>query len=226
MSRESQNTRFHVALSICLVLGLIEAAILMAIGDHLDATGLELVFRLFLLVCFGVMVGFLQWFLPYATIVLGITKIREQRREDLEALGDENVVHADPEGERKLHDYLTATTSLEARIGLLQRSDPYIPPEQRAPEGKKPPRAFLSKTGWNILSGTMIAGTLSGVLLGHLHGLGGGPSDGTGVLRLFAAAMAGALLSAPFGLVAALLFGRITQVEEEDDAGAGGSETA
>lgn len=209
-----------------MVLGLIEAAFLMAIGDHFDAGGLELAFRILLLVCLGVMLGFLQWFLPYAVVILGISKIREQRREDLEALGDENVVHADPDGERKLHDYLTATTSLEARIGLLQRSDPYIPPEQRAPEDAKPPRAFLSKVGWNILSGTMIAGTLSGVLLGHLHGLGGDANDGSGVLRLFAAAMAGAVLSAPFGLVAALLFGRITQVEEADDAGAGGPETA
>jgi hypothetical protein len=34
-------------------------------------------------------------------------------------------VTADPEGERKTHEYLTAITSTEARIGLLQRSQPW-----------------------------------------------------------------------------------------------------
>ena len=228
MSRESQTERFRVALAVCMVLGLVEAVLLMAVGDHFDVDGLELAFRLLLLVCFGVMLGFLQWFLPYAVVVLGIAKIREQRREDMEALGDENVVHADPEGERKLHDYLTAMTSLEARIGLVQRSDPYVPPDQRPPESAKPPRATLSKTGWGLLSGLTFSGLVAGIGLGHMHGLGGGGENAAGVAQLLGAGIAGVLLAAPFGLVAALLFGRITQVpdEEEDDTGAGSSEAA
>ncbi|MBZ0134775.1 MAG: hypothetical protein K8I27_00210 [Planctomycetes bacterium] len=155
------------------------------------------------------------WFFP-VYVVVGLMKLRDQRREELQALGDENVVHADPDGERKLHDYLTATTSMEARIGMLQRSDPYIPPEQRPPEGTKPPRAFLSKLGWNIFSGAMIAGAIAGVAFGHWHGLGSDEGGRAGVAQFFAAGMAGAVLAAPFGLVAALLFGRITQVHDEN----------
>ena len=209
-------------------LGLGEMALLMWWGDYFRGGGVSVswVFAIVLWLCAGFIAAMAQFFLPYAITVLGIAKLRDQRREELEALGDENVVHADPEGERKLHEYLTAMTSMEARIGLLQRSDPYIPPEQRAPEGAKPPRAFMSKMGWSLLSGVTFAGFLAGVLLGHRHGLGTGGENAQGVLQLLSAGIAGLLLSAPFGLVAALLFGRITQVEEENDAGAGGPETA
>lgn len=211
-----------------MFLGMGEAALLMWLGNYFRGATLNvwLVFAVVLWLCVGFIIAMVQFFLPYAIIVLGVAKLREQRREELEALGDENVVHADPDGERKLHEYLTAMTSMEARIGLLQRSDPYIPPEQRAPEGTKPPRAFMSKTGWSLLSGVTFAGFVAGILLGHRHGLGTGGENAQGVLQLLSAGFAGLLLSAPFGLVAALLFGRITQVEEADDAGAGGPETA
>lgn len=68
--------------------------------------------------------------IPIAFIVLGARRL-QQRKAEFEALGDDNTVTADPEGERKTHEYLTAITSTEARIGLLQRSDPW--------PGEKPP---------------------------------------------------------------------------------------
>jgi hypothetical protein len=117
-----------------MVLGLIEAAVLMGVGKYFDGGGLKLALAALLWIGFGALLGMVQWFMPYAIIVLGLAK-----------LGDDNVVKSDPDGERKLHEYLTAIGSTEARIGLLQRSDPYIPPEHRAPEGVKPPRVTLSR---------------------------------------------------------------------------------
>ena len=58
-------------------------------------------------------------------LAMGALKLREQRRRDFHALGDDNTVVADPDGPRKLHEYLTAINSTEARIGLLQRSEPW-----------------------------------------------------------------------------------------------------
>jgi hypothetical protein len=69
--------------------------------------------------------GFATVFLPYGIVYLGWRRLHDQRGAEFEALGDDNTVTADPEGPRKLHEYLTAITSTEARIGLLQRSEPY-----------------------------------------------------------------------------------------------------
>ena len=216
MKRRVQN-RFVVGGVLTGCLWVITSLFYASTIDSFEGGFIAQMFWVVIVVYAGLCTVGVGWFFP-VYVVVGLMKLREQRREELDALGDENVVQGDPDGERKLHDYLTAVTSMEARIGLLQQPAPYIPPDERAPEGTKPPRAFLSKLGWNILSSTMIAGTLSGVMLGHLHGLGGDASDGSGVFRLFAAGMAGALLAAPFGLLAALLFGRITQVEQDEVA--------
>jgi hypothetical protein len=76
--------------------------------------------------------AFVSVILPYGVVYLGWLKLRDQQDREVQALGDDNTVTADPEGPRKLHEYLTAITSMEARIGLLQRSEPYPgdPPPQ------------------------------------------------------------------------------------------------
>ncbi len=61
---------------------------------------------------------------PWLFVYLAWKKMQRQRRE-IEALPDDNTVIGDPDGARKTHEYLTAITSTEARIGLLQRSDPW-----------------------------------------------------------------------------------------------------
>jgi hypothetical protein len=62
-------------------------------------------------------------------LVRGLRKVIRQRNLDIHELDDENVVNFDPDGERKLHEYLTAITSTEARIGLIQTSEPWPGPE-------------------------------------------------------------------------------------------------
>lgn len=84
-------------------------------SDPLDA--------LFAATC-GAMFGIFA-ILPLGVFHLGLVKAREQRQRAIAALGDDNTVTADPDGPRKLHEYLSAITSTEARIGLLQRSEPY-----------------------------------------------------------------------------------------------------
>jgi hypothetical protein len=225
MSRARQNRRFRVAITICMVLGLIEAAVLMGVGKYFDGSGLKLALAALLWIGFGALLGMVQWFMPYAIIVLGLAKLFEQKKEALEALGDDNVVKSDPDGERKLHEYLTAIGSTEARIGLLQRSDPYIPPEHRAPEGVKPPRVTLSRLGWNLVTVTMLTGAAAGAAFGMYHGLGAGGDNGVALVQLIVAALVGVVLASPVGVVLALVFGRIEQ-EEPDDAGRSSQRTA
>jgi hypothetical protein len=55
----------------------------------------------------------------------GREKIKRQQEVEINRLGDDNTVQYDPDGERKLHEYLTAVTSTEARIGLIQTSSPW-----------------------------------------------------------------------------------------------------
>jgi uncharacterized membrane protein len=62
-------------------------------------------------------------------LVAGIQKLVRQRKVEFHELEDENVVNYDPDGERKLHEYLTAITSTEARIGLIQTSEPWRGPK-------------------------------------------------------------------------------------------------
>ena len=224
-----------------MVIGVVEAFAIMISGRNLSASGSGMLVAIVITLMLGVMLGTLQWFMPYAVVVLGLAKLFEQRKEAIDALGDDNTVNSDPDGERKLHDYLTAISSTEARIGLLQRSAPYVPPEQRAPENARMPHSRLSKTGWSVLSATLVAGAISGAFIAAFKGVGfvdaGTGSEvvarNTGLLRLFISSLIGAVLSLPVGVIMALLFGRIeaagteaADTEEPDDAGRSGPETA
>ena len=241
MSRKRENRRFRTALIICLVIGEFQALVLGIGTRSLSGSGVDFAISLVVVVLLGVLLGVFVCFFPYAIVVLGLAKLFEQRKEVLDELGDENVVHEDPDGERKLHEYLTAITSVEARIGLLQRSTPYVPAEQRAPEGAKPPRARLSRAGWGALIVCMGIGAVCGAFYGAANGLGDVDSDSSGqavarnvgVLRLFVSSMLGAALASPVGLIMVLVFGRVEEVSEEidkpqepdHDAGAGSPET-
>lgn len=157
-------------------------------------------------------------------LLMGIDKLREQRQAELEALGDENVVLSDPNGERKLHDYLTAITSMEARIGMLQRSAPYIPPEHRPPADAKLPRSGLTRLGWQLVGATLTVGMLTGIALGWWHavdtaqGIDASASwwQPVGFARLLVCGAIGLVAALPLAGVAALFF---MKTEIADDAG-------
>jgi hypothetical protein len=223
MLREHQNRRAFAGLVVCFV---VAAVIVLAAGGlHELRTneGLNFAVAVSMLTAVTLVLAGAM-FLPYGFIVLGWMRLQQDKLE-LASMPDDNVV-GDPEaGERKLHDYLTAISSTEARIGLLQRSDPYIPPARRAPDGAKPPRVIMSKLGWNLISGTILAGGAAGVALGMYHGLGAGGEYGLGFVQLSAASLVGMVLASPVGVTLALLFGRI-EVEGRDDARSSGSEAA
>lgn len=64
---------------------------------------------------------FLFVLFPWGFLVLGLRKLRAQKRaaEELDA----HQPAPDPDGARKTREMIDAITSTEARIGLLQRSD-------------------------------------------------------------------------------------------------------
>lgn len=104
-------------LALSMILG---AALSLAFGYSDRVTPVDYFFEAANGAWFGVLC-----ILPIGVIHLGIRKLRAQRQVETEALGDDNTVTADPDGPRKTHEYLTAITSVEARIGLLQRSEPW-----------------------------------------------------------------------------------------------------
>lgn len=75
-------------------------------------------------ILFAIAAGVVACAVPLFFVFMGWRAIKRQRLSQ-QRLSDDNTVTADPEGPRKLHEYLTAITSTEARIGLLQRSEPY-----------------------------------------------------------------------------------------------------
>lgn len=225
MLRERQNRRFRVAFTICMVLGLIEAALIMGFGGYFKGSVLQIVFAIVMCIGLAALVGMVQWFFPYAIVVLGMAKVREQRREAMEALGDENIVQSDPDGHRKLHEYLSAINSTEARIGLLQRSDPYPGPDSGELSDKPLTRVRLSKPSRRAIVGY----TLGGLVLGayYFGGLAGGNEIGEKPLQLLAGAAVGGIAGLLNGALYSLLFRKLIVVEEKpDDAGRSGSEAA
>jgi hypothetical protein len=167
------DRRALIAMSLCLLLGL-ACSFLFYLG--LGAFKADEILGLFgnveasiLFVCTALTMAFFV-FVFYSVFALGWLRIRD-RRGELEQFDDSNTV-GDPEsGERKLHDYLTAITSMEARIGLLQRSAPYVLPEKRPPPEMKPPRHRLTPRGRNLVGTALCLGALSGIALGMLNGI-------------------------------------------------------
>lgn len=163
-------------------------------------------------------------------LVMGLMKLREQRRHEMDELGDENVVMSHPDGERKLHDYLTAITSTEARIGLLQRSAPYIPPEKRPPSDATLPRATVPPAGRRMVGILLCGGAAMGLLLGWIHGVDATPGRTTGwgfqpigLARLALSGALGMLATLPLALLVAAFYAK---VKERDDGGADRPEAA
>jgi len=122
MDAPRRNRRAVVALVICVGAGVL-LSFPFAFGGT-DSAVLDVV-EIVVTLTGGALFGLFTFFFPYAIVYLGLRKLREQRQREFAALGDDNTVTADPEGERKTHEYLTAITSTEARIGLLQRSQPW-----------------------------------------------------------------------------------------------------
>lgn len=110
---------FFIWLAVSIGVGAISIGGLQVFVAH-KATAADIVFAFL----WGGVAGIFI-ILPWGVLHLGIRKMREQRLRDFHALGDENTVTADPEGARKTHEFITALASTEARIGLLQRSEPY-----------------------------------------------------------------------------------------------------
>jgi hypothetical protein len=220
-----RRTSANFALTICGLLGAAAAGVIVVGTGHvnLSAGGLLLGGLLWLGLAF--MLAMLL-FTPYAVMVLGVLKIREQRASGAEALGDENAVKSDPDGERKLHDYLTAIGSMEARIGLLQRSAPYVPPEQRPPEGTPVLRWRLRKPAKAVRLSNAVSGAIFGLWLVARE------IDGGFVLRTPAEGIAAMTIGAIGGYIVGTIFSWMLWREVEEipkepnDAGAGGSETA
>ncbi len=162
----------------------------------------------------------------YVVFVMGLMKLRDQRKYEFDTLGDDNVVKADPDGERKLHDFLTAVTSMEARIGLIQRSAPYMPADRRPPPETRPIRTSLSRKGKRIFATTLCMGVIAGAGIALIKDIGPPPNTTGGfepyvLVHLAAAALSGLLLSLP---VALLLAAFHIEYREPDDAGADRSE--
>lgn len=179
---------------------------------------------------------FFFWVYPVFFIV-GLIKLRDQKRYELEELGDENKVYDDPDGERKLHDYLTAITSTEARIGLLQRSDPWPGPAAEVAKVSDAPKWRFTKAAQSMMRLCVLFGLIAGALLGALSVEGINTAEATDTLkrsllvRTVVSGVLGAVFATPLGWIAALLFGKTEPVEvtsepgEEHDAGTGSPET-
>jgi hypothetical protein len=172
----------------------------------------------------GLFTVMLFWIFPIV-LVLGVMKLRDQKRFELEQLGDENKVLSDEDGERKLHQYLTAITSVEARIGLVQQPDPW--PGSLEPRPAAPRMRFTQATRRTV--GTfVVAGVLgSMVLAGVRYEV---PVDGVTsafFVYLAAAGLIGCVFATFLGWIAAMLFGStetISPTETTHDTGTGGSE--
>jgi hypothetical protein len=188
-----------------------------------NPTVLQYLFYWLLVFLGGYVLLFAFWFFP-VYIVIALMKLRDQKRFELEELGDANEVKDDPEGERKLHEYLTAITSTEARIGLLQRSEPWPGPE--LPQQKKssgPTRRFTATT-LVAMRACAILGFVAGICLAAVtnpslaHEEVSRAMHRAFLMRIGVSGVVGALLAAPLGWVVALLFGKTETVRQAEDA--------
>ncbi len=232
MNQDRANQRFLLAASISLAIGIVVSLIFVGAAGKLsalaDASLSGLLISTLLFVSMAVVIAFFL-LAVYGVVVLGWLRIRDDAVEAND-FADDNTV-GDPEaGERKLHDYLTAITSMEARIGLLQRSAPYTPPDKRPPPDAQPPRAGLTTNGRRLVGGVLALGVVVGVALGMMHSLElrelPEPANGFRPVVLARLAMCGLL-----GLVAAMpvavfLAAFHLRITEPHDAGADRPEAA
>jgi uncharacterized membrane protein len=219
-------------MSLCLVLGFACSGLFYLGLGAFKADGvsglLGDIVAVILFVCTAVTLAFFV-FVFYSVYALGWMRIRD-RREELDQFDDSNTV-GDPEiGERKLHDYLTAITSMEARIGMLQRSAPYIPPEKRPPPDMEPPRHKLTTRGRKLVGTVLCLGVLAGIALGMLNGIHTRdlPDATLGfqpvvLMRLAVCGALGLMCALP---IAALVAAFNVEAQEPDDAGADRPEAA
>lgn len=149
-------------------------------------------------------------FFPLGLLLLGWLSIGKYEQKELAELPDDNTV-GDPEvGERKYQQWLSGMNSTEAWLGMIPRSEPYVPPELRPPPDIKAPGARLSRRGWITLSTVTGCGAFLGTLA-----LGSHTQGSAGWIQMLTAAAVGAILSLPVGVVSALLFGRIEETQDE-----------
>jgi hypothetical protein len=221
-----------IGLSLCLLLS---TCVLLTIGGATDTLSsvwqegpVSLLLAILVMLVF-VLVTAALLFIPYGFFVLGWMRIGDSRRE-LSALPTDNTVGDPVEGERKLTQWLSAMQSTEAYIGMIPRSAPYVPPENRPPLDFKPPRARITAQGWRVFGSILTAGFIAGALVGWSHGID--TAQGTeisrafqpvGVVRLLAAGLLGSLAAMP---VAIFVLAFYAEVREQDDAGADRPEPA
>ncbi|MCA8910421.1 MAG: hypothetical protein KDB82_01855 [Planctomycetes bacterium] len=227
MSRSARNKRSLVVLLGCLLVG---SGINLAGGglawiEEAADTGAWKLLGIGLVVAVSCVLTGVMIFLPYGFVALGWMRLGDYRKHELADLDDSNTVGDPVAGERKYQEWLSAVNSPEAFLGMVPRSEDYVPPEHRPPPDAKLPRTRLSNAGWNAFGIVLLLGAIGGGVLGWWNGLGDGGKHAQGVLQLVMAAIVGSVLVLPVAAVVALLFGRIEQ-EEDDDAGAGGPETA
>lgn len=169
-------------------------------------------------------------FIPYGFVALGWLRLGDYRKHELEALPDDNTV-GDPEaGERKYQEWLSAMNSSEAFLGMIPRSAPYVPPDERAPDNARLPRMRLNAVGLACVAATALIGSLFGVYVAAQYGVGVRGGDAVvrnvNALQVICAGLMGALFALPFGYVVALIVGRVEVQEDTDDARGSGPETA
>lgn len=235
MLRPHEKRRLKVGVTLSLVFWAISTGFFLLIWDIGRDPGL-LSYALHWVLAFlaGYCLVFVFWFFP-VFVVVAVMKLRDQKRIELEELGDENKVFADPDGQRKLHEYLTAINSTEARIGLLQRSEPW--PGEAPPPAPEGPVWRLSGAARAILPACVAIGFVVGIALGaaRMAGMDGAELSvtlkRTLLARLLVSGLLGALFASPLGWIAVLLFGKTEPVEtppaeEDDDTGRSGPETA
>jgi hypothetical protein len=219
MNREPANRAAAIGLTICLALGALSVVFIGLLAGAIKVLErgnlIEIGLMLLLGALLAVLLGAFTFFLPYGFLYFGIRRLRQMKGAELP---DDNTVGDPEEGEKKFHQWLTAVNSFEAYIGMVPRSEPYVPPEKRTPADVKPSRALLGVAGMRVLMVFCAVGAIGGVVLGVINGAdiarGDDEPQGFAVLRLFLCSILGALAAVPAGFMVALLFARVIRPAE------------
>lgn len=227
--RKAAHRRAMIGLSACLLFGLGGAALLnMGQAQRAWESGaLALAWMGALTVLIGVVfAGFL--FLCYGFLILGWFRLFD-REVEYDDMPDDNTV-GDPEtGERNLQQWLSAANSFESYIGMIPRSEPWVPPKNRPPPDANPERARMTSRSYSAIAGCLAFGASFGVALGIMHGVdvtpGVEPAYGyqpVGIGRLIVCAALGMIAALPPAVLLAALFAKVAR----DDAGTSSPEAA